>query len=69
MVADFRRTERNRMMDIAYRLAGFTEESCSCLDPEHLAPGPEDDGVVRLHLVPERRTVPDTIRLVAPSLT
>lgn len=69
MVADFRRTERNRMMDIAYRLAGFTEESCSCLDPEHLVPGPEDDGVVRLHLVPERRTVPDTIRLVAPSLT
>lgn len=65
LVADFRRTDRNRMMDVTYRLAGFAEEGCSCLG--HLVPGSEDDGVVRLHLVPEPRAVPDTIRLIAPS--
>ncbi|HEY8978243.1 MAG TPA: HAD-IIIC family phosphatase [Streptomyces sp.] len=64
LVADFRRTDRNRMMDITYRLAGFTEEDCSCLG--HLVPNTQD-GVVRLHLVPEPRAVPDTLRLVAPS--
>ena len=31
LAADFRRTDRNRMMDIAYRFAGFAEDPCACL--------------------------------------
>ncbi|MBV9445014.1 MAG: HAD-IIIC family phosphatase [Streptosporangiaceae bacterium] len=30
LAADFRPTDRNRMMDIAYRFAGFAEEPCTC---------------------------------------
>lgn len=64
LVADFRATERNRMMDIAYRFAGFTDDGCGCVD----ALGASEDGVRRLHLVPEHRTMPDTLRLTAPDL-
>ena len=63
LVADFRRTDRNRMMDIAYRFAGFAEERCPCL--AQLGADGESDGVVRLHQVPERRAVPDTMRVEA----
>ncbi|TWP46670.1 HAD-IIIC family phosphatase [Lentzea tibetensis] len=64
LVADFRRTERNRMMEIAYRFAGFTEESCDCV-----ARLGGDDGTQRLHLIPDRRPAPATMRVITPELT
>ncbi|MEV0696781.1 HAD-IIIC family phosphatase [Saccharopolyspora sp. NPDC050389] len=63
LVADFRATDRNRMMDIAYRFAGFTDERCECSTDQ---PGEAD--VQRLHLVPEPRALPETMRLDAPAL-
>ncbi|WP_214104283.1 HAD-IIIC family phosphatase [Acrocarpospora catenulata] len=66
LVADFRRTERNRMMEIAYRFSGFTGETCPCL-----ASLPADDvsGLQRLHLVPVPQAPPTTMNLIAPNLT
>lgn len=69
VAADFRRTDRNRMMEIAYRFAGFTDDRCGCLaglpaadrDPDHT-------GIEVLHLVPGRRPAPTTMRVEAPSL-
>ncbi|MYW01777.1 HAD-IIIC family phosphatase [Streptomyces sp. SID3343] len=67
LLADFRATDRNRMMEIAYRFAGFDEQPCDCrgavVEPD--SPG----GVRVLHLVPERRQPSDTVRLIAPRLT
>lgn len=63
LVADFLRTERNRMMEVAYRFAGFTDAECACR-----AALPPADGVQRLHLVPERQEPPATMRVVAPEL-
>ncbi|MGW7695185.1 HAD-IIIC family phosphatase [Streptomyces asiaticus] len=65
LIADFRRTERNRMMEIAYRLAGFTGEPCDCR--AGLAP-PREPGVERLHLLPEPHDPPPTMELHAPRL-
>lgn len=64
LVADFRRTDRNRMMEVAYRFAGYVEQACACADG--LAPA--SDTVQRLHLVPEPRSAPTTMRLSAPDL-
>lgn len=64
MVADFRATPRNRMMEIAYRFAGFTEADCRCLGRT-----PKSDQIQRFHLIPELRPAPDTMRLVAPRLS
>lgn len=66
LVADFRPTDRNRMMEIAYRFAGFTEERCECLSEP--ASAAEIEGLQRLHLLPERRPAPTTMRLTAPDL-
>jgi hypothetical protein len=63
LVADFRRTERNRMMEIAYRFAGFTDTDCPC--GRELAAAPD---VERLHLTPTRQEPPATMRLVAPDI-
>jgi methoxymalonate biosynthesis protein len=69
LAADFRRTDRNRMMDIAYRFAGFAEDPCACLssigDPASTG---ERDGVQCLHLVAAPRPGPSTMRLTAPDL-
>jgi methoxymalonate biosynthesis protein len=70
LVADFRPTDRNRMMEIAYRFAGFDDRTCPCtatLTPVE-APGRRAepsaepsaeptavDGLQRLHLVPVAR--------------
>jgi methoxymalonate biosynthesis protein len=65
LLADFRRTDRNRMMEIAYRFAGFDDQDCACrrsLPPATL------DGLQRLHLVTERRDPPGTMRLITPGL-
>ncbi|WP_194896952.1 HAD-IIIC family phosphatase [Catenulispora pinisilvae] len=67
LVADFRPTDRNRMMDIAYRFAGFTEEPCDCLaDLPALAEADRD--VKRLHLVADRRPGATTMTVTAPAL-
>lgn len=63
LIADFRATQRNRMMEIAYRFAGFDEQGCRC----RAAIAPEND-ITRLHLLPSYRTPPDTMRLTAPEL-
>ncbi|WP_326686088.1 MULTISPECIES: HAD-IIIC family phosphatase [unclassified Streptomyces] len=63
LVADFRATSRNRMMDIAYRFAGFTDESCECA-----ASLPSAADIQRLHMLPEPRTLPPTMRFDAPDL-
>jgi methoxymalonate biosynthesis protein len=63
LAADFRRTDRNRMMEIAYRFAGFTDDSCECMAV--LGAGP---GIERMHLVPARRSEPATMRLSSPDL-
>lgn len=61
LIADFRRTERNRIMEIAYRFAGFNDSNCPCLPGEIL-----DDAVSLLHVVPERRQIPSTMTVSAP---
>ena len=66
IVADFRPTDRNRMMDIAYRFAGYTETDCACHGEIEPA---ESDDIQRLHLLPIRQEPPDTVRLTAPDLT
>lgn len=82
LAADFRPTDRNRMMDIAYRFAGFTDDTCECL--AELAPVPDDPvsdtqvsdtqvsgggaGIQRLHLTAERRAEPVTMAISAPDL-
>jgi methoxymalonate biosynthesis protein len=67
IVADFRATPRNRMMEIAYRFAGFTElatANCRCC-----AVAAKPNEIQRFHLIPEPRPEPETMRLVAPDLS
>lgn len=67
LVADFRPTDRNRMMDIAYRFAGFAEQPCDCL-AELPALAGRDADIQRLHLAAERRPEPTTMTVTAPAL-
>ncbi|MFD9700456.1 HAD-IIIC family phosphatase [Lentzea sp. NPDC059081] len=64
LVADFKRTDRNRMMEIAYRFAGFGTAGCVCT-----AGIPSGGEVERLHLVPARQEVPGTLRVLTSDLT
>lgn len=66
LLADFRPTDRNRMMEIAYRFAGFEEQACDCRGP---VSGSSGEGVQLLHLVAKRRDAPTMARLIAPDLT
>jgi methoxymalonate biosynthesis protein len=66
LVADFRPTDRNRIMEVAYRFAGFDEDDCECQADLPAAVGPE--GLQRLHLVPSARPSSTTVRLEAPDL-
>jgi len=68
LAADFRRTDRNRMMDIAYRFAGFTDEPCDCLTPQTVPAEPAADGIQVLHLAADRREGPTTMTVTAPEL-
>ncbi|MEU5628577.1 MULTISPECIES: HAD-IIIC family phosphatase [Streptomyces] len=61
LVADFKRTERNRMMEVAYRFAGFTTAECDCLAAFSPAEGTEC-----LHLEPTRQAPPTTMTVIAP---
>lgn len=64
LAADFRPTDRNRMMEIAYRFAGFTQDPCACV-----AGIERFTDIQCLHLVTARRADPTTMRLVSPDLT
>ncbi|MFB6953486.1 HAD-IIIC family phosphatase [Streptomyces niveus] len=66
LLADFRPTDRNRMMEIAYRFAGFDDRPCDC---RALVPSRPDADVQLLHLPATRRAATTTARLVAPDLT
>jgi methoxymalonate biosynthesis protein len=75
LAADFRRTDRNRMMEIAYRFAGFTDEACGCIaalgtdrNGHRDAAGPGGADTERMHLIPARRSEPATMRLMSPDL-
>ncbi|MCP9972473.1 HAD-IIIC family phosphatase [Actinomadura madurae] len=65
LVADFRPTDRNRMMEIAYRFAGLEEGACACLDT---LPEAGAGDIRRLHLVPAPRAPHAAIRITAPDL-
>jgi methoxymalonate biosynthesis protein len=62
LIADFRPTPRNRIMEVAYRFAGFTDEHCVCLAE---LPSPEGGETQRLHITPAPRPAPATMRLTA----
>jgi methoxymalonate biosynthesis protein len=65
LVADFRPTDRNRIMEVTYRFAGFTDERCACL----AGLPPSDSGETqRLHITPAPRPAPGTMRLTAVRL-
>lgn len=64
LVADFVPTDRNRMMEVAYRFAGFTEQRCACV-----AELPAAAEVRRMHLVAGPQEPPTVLRVSAPDLT
>ena len=64
LVADFRATGRNRIMEITYRFLGFSLSDCECFSPL-----PQHEDMELLHLVPGARDLPGTMRLTAPDLT
>lgn len=64
LVADFRPTDRNRVMDVTYRFADFTDDDCSCLAA---LPAP-DDGVNRLHQESVFQELATTMQVHAPDL-
>jgi methoxymalonate biosynthesis protein len=64
LVADFRATERNRIMEITYRFLGFSPSDCECF-----ASMPQHEDIQRLHLIPDARELPGTMRLTGPDLT
>jgi methoxymalonate biosynthesis protein len=65
LIADYRPTKRNRMMDVAYRFAGFDDEPCECRVALTEPALPE---IQRLHLSPVARRTPDFVQLIAPAL-
>ncbi|MFD9368412.1 HAD-IIIC family phosphatase [Streptomyces sp. NPDC060020] len=70
LTADFRATDRNRIMEVAYRFAGFTQQPCPDCGPaagSDAADGAEA-GIQRLHLVPTAQDVSTTMRVTAPTL-
>jgi methoxymalonate biosynthesis protein len=66
LAADFRRTDRNRMMEVAYRFAGFDAAPCACRDE---LPRIGADGIEILHLAATPQAAPTTLRVFAPVLT
>lgn len=71
LTADFRATDRNRIMEIAYRFAGFEDQPCGCTadaPANARAEAAEAAGIQLLHLVPGPRAGSATVRLVAPDL-
>jgi methoxymalonate biosynthesis protein len=63
LVADFRATGRNRIMEIAYRFAGFVETpECCC---QRQLPALAVDGIIWLHLYPSPACPIETVCIVA----
>ncbi|ASW54768.1 HAD family hydrolase [Plantactinospora sp. KBS50] len=65
LAADFRRTDRNRMMEVAYRFAGLTDEDCACVRAIGIA---GRDGIEVLHIRPAPQPAPTTMTVEAPGL-
>ncbi|MCM3884963.1 HAD family hydrolase [Frankia sp. R82] len=65
LVADFRRTDRNRMAEVAYGFAGFRSEDCDCATE---IPPTSEPETARLHLAPTRQGPPVTMTVHAPDL-
>lgn len=63
LAADFRRTDRNRMMEVAYRFAGFGGGECDCLGALTVP-----EGTQCLHVEATRQEPPTTMRVFAPKL-
>jgi methoxymalonate biosynthesis protein len=66
LVADFRGTDRNRIMEIAYRFAGFSQQACGC--QTRIAQPSDHHGVQWLHLEPVGRRESTVTKIVAPQL-
>ncbi|WP_329281753.1 HAD-IIIC family phosphatase [Streptomyces sp. NBC_01451] len=64
-LADFRPTDRNRMMEVAYRFAGFDDEPCHC---RSILADPDSPDIQRLHVTPQTWDGPTTMRLDAADL-
>ncbi|WP_028478660.1 HAD family hydrolase [Nocardia sp. CNY236] len=65
-VADFRPTHRNRIMEVAYRFAGFDEQPCAC---STVLVAAEAGDIQRLHLFPAAWRGSTTMRIDAADLT
>jgi methoxymalonate biosynthesis protein len=65
LVADFRPTDRNRIMEITYRFAGFTEDACTC---RAALAASTDPAVQALPLVPDPQPAPSTMTVFGPDL-
>jgi methoxymalonate biosynthesis protein len=63
LVADFRPTDRNRMMEIAYRFAGFDDRPCHC---RRRVAEPDSADVQRLHLATTPRPRHPVITIHGP---
>lgn len=61
LVADFRPTDRNRIMEVTYRFAGFNDARCDC---QAAQAAPDDPAITRLHLIPSPQP-PSPIRVLA----
>ena len=69
LAADFRATDRNRMMDVAYRFAGFGDERCDCLAEVGISADSDGSADIQcLHLATALRPEPTTMKVVAPDL-
>ncbi|HEY0935276.1 MAG TPA: HAD-IIIC family phosphatase [Trebonia sp.] len=69
LAADFRATDRNRMMDVAYRFAGLSDERCDCLAAVGISADSDGSADIQcLHLAAGRRPEPTTMKVVAPDL-
>ena len=65
LVADFRKTERNRMTEVAHSFAGFRSEDCDCAAE---IPPAFEPGIERLHLTPTQQEPPVTMTVHATDL-
>lgn len=62
LIADFQATDRNRIMEVTYRFAGFAEATCRC---QAVLADPAAGAVARLHLSPSPVCPSTAIRVAA----
>ncbi len=64
LTADFRATDRNRIMEVAYRFAGFSSQPCTeCGHADDV-----DSTVQQLHLIPTAQDHSTVMRITAPPI-